>query len=365
MTKRVLHICKVFLPTRGGVQTVVDNMCRASSDGTENIVVTTANNVEPASNYSFATVKRARSYGDFLSMPIAPSIFGLILGLRKRADLLYVHHPFPLADAAVALSGFLLPRTVVYWHSNIYSQRLSRILVFPFTYLMLLKAKKILVASPNMIRFSWLLTHFKGKCEVIPYGLTVSKETTDSANTEVIDDGFYLCIGRHVEYKGFEYLINAISQTDAKLVILGDGPLFEKHQNMVSRLGLDDRITLISQVDDNEKDRYLRRCRALIVPSIFPSEAFALVQIEAMHYAKPVINTSLESGVPWVARNCHEAITVKPKSSDALAQAIVEMDASAEARSKLGAQAKKRYETVFKYEHFVEKITKFEKQVLL
>jgi len=365
MARRVLHICKVFLPTRGGVQTVVDNMCRASFSYSKNTIVTTTDTQSPESYYQFAKVRHARSYGQILSMPFAPSIFKLILSLRKRADLLYIHYPFPLSDATIALFGFWLPKTVVYWHSNIYSQRLSRILVFPFTYLMLLKAAKILVASPNMVRSSWLLKRFEKKCKLVPYGLSSACKTNAVEVVDVADDGFYLCIGRHVEYKGFEYLINAINQTNVNLVILGNGPLFERFRDSISRLGLDERITLIPEVNDIEKDSYLKRCRALILPSIFPSEAFALVQIEAMRYAKPVINTSLESGVPWVARNGREAITVRPKNSDAIAQAIFKMESAPEIRSKLGTQGRARYETVFRYEHFVKKIDDIERQLLI
>ena len=84
-----------------------------------------------------------------------------------------------------------------------------------------------------------------------------------------------------------------------------------------------------------------------MLPSVANSEAFGLVQLEAMVYGKPVINTALPTGVPYVSLDGETGLTVPPESETALAKAMQTLVSDADLRSKYGAAAKKRVETVF------------------
>lgn len=91
-------------------------------------------------------------------------------------------------------------------------------------------------------------------------------------------------------------------------------------------------------------------CRNVIFWCCHPvanSEAFGLVQLEAMVYGKPVINTALPTGVPHVSLDGETGLTVPPESETALAKAMQTLVSDADLRSKYGAAAKKRVETVF------------------
>ena len=52
------------------------------------------------------------------------------------------------------------------------------------------------------------------------------------------------------------------------------------------------------------------------------NEVFGLTQLEAMQLRKPVINTSLPSTLPTIARHQKEGLIIEPNKPDALAEAM-------------------------------------------
>jgi rhamnosyl/mannosyltransferase len=74
------------------------------------------------------------------------------------------------------------------------------------------------------------------------------------------------------------------------------------------------------------------------------SEAFGLVQIEAMAFARPIINTRLPTGVVEVAEHGKEAVTVEPGNSKALADAVNFLTLNAGVWKRLSENARKKAE---------------------
>lgn len=115
---------------------------------------------------------------------------------------------------------------------------------------------------------------------------------------------------------------------------------------------------MLGRIEDGELDNYYKACDIYLFPSIMQSEAFGIVQLEAMKYGKPIINTNLGTGVNYVSIHNKTGLTVEPKNSKELANAINKLLNNDSLRETLGQNAKKRVENVFNLLKLKNKIKK-------
>ena len=129
--------------------------------------------------------------------------------------------------------------------------------------------------------------------------------------------------------------------------MVGGGPL----SNLVrKRIGKDNlNIEIVSNPDDRKLVELYQQARCLILPSTLRSEAFGMVQTEAMACGIPVISTALPTGVPWVNSNNVSGLIIPPGDSRALADAVRRMD-NPYLRSRLARGALKRAKSHFNAE---------------
>lgn len=358
---KVLQVNKFYHPVTGGIETLVKQYSEELSalDDIELEVLCCQNKRAKTEVETINGVKvtRMSSLGTYFSCPLSIPFIFRFWKEAKDADVVEMHVPFPLVDFATTFSRSKA-KFIIHWHSDIVKQEKVMFLVKPFMNAMLKKSSSIIVATKGHILGSKYLPPYENKCKIIPYGVD-----TNEFNPSKIKDGLHdiltskltqkdskkaLFVGRLVYYKGVEVLVNAMKDvTDTELFICGSGPLSDDLKAKTKELGLDSKIHFLDYLNDQELKAAYNDCDFFVLPSIQRSEAFAIVQIEAMAYGKPVINTRLDSGVPYVSLDGETGITVTPNSSAELAAAINTLAHDSEICSKYGTNAKRRVEDIF------------------
>lgn len=303
-------------------------------------------------------IHRAASFGILWGMPLSLDFFGLFKKLSKEVDIIDFHHPFPLADLALFL---FRPRAklIVHYHSDIMRQKILNFLIWPFINHTLKRAKKIVVSNPNLIKSSPYLRKFQEKCEVIPFGVDLTKfEKFNEKEVKKIKEKygkFVLFVGRLNYYKGIEYLIEAMRNIEANLVIIGEGPLEKKLKAQISKLKINKKIFFLPFIKENELINFYQACQVFVLPSIFKSEAFGLVLLEAMACGCPIISTELQTGTSFINQDGITGFVVSPRDTETLAKKIREILENRDLAQKFAKNAKKRVEN-FSLEKMLEKI---------
>jgi rhamnosyl/mannosyltransferase len=217
------------------------------------------------------------------------------------------------------------------------------------------RADAIISATPNYLNTSSVLSRYRGRCEVIPYGIPIGIAPVDAGLASEIRETYgprlLVSVGRLVYYKGFEWLIEAMRSVRGHLLIIGNGPLRAALEERIRTAGVSDRVTILSDVADVTP--YYQAADVFVLASVARSEAFGIVQIEAMACGKPIVNTDLDSGVPFVSRNGESGLTVPPRDSDALAEAVNTLLDDETLRASFGRTGRARVEQEFSKEVMV------------
>jgi glycosyltransferase involved in cell wall biosynthesis len=155
-------------------------------------------------------------------------------------------------------------------------------------------------------------------------------------------------LGRHVYYKGFEYLIETMARIpDARLLLGSEGPLTPALRARAAALGLADHVVFLGRVPDDQLADHYFACDVFYLPSVEPSEAFSLGHVEAMARGRPVVCCELGNGVSYVNRHGETGLIVPPRDPAALAAALRELLDDPSRRDRLGRNAAQRVRSEF------------------
>ncbi|MBQ3138192.1 MAG: glycosyltransferase [Ruminococcus sp.] len=348
---KVLEVNKAYFPHVGGIETLVKQY--SEELGQFNVQVRTLVCCENQGGtirerVNGIPVIRAASLGTYFSCPLSVQFIKQFRRMSRKADVIHIHMPFPLADFAMLLSGYK-GKVALSWHSDIVKQKKLLTLYKPLLKYLLNRADVIFTATEGHIDGSDFLYEYREKCRILPYGITVedylnidrkpilTEKLTDKDSVKV----FFT--GRLVYYKGVDVLLKAFSKVNnCELFIAGTGELENSLKAYAEKHNLADKVHFLGFLPDDELKQAYADCDIFVLPSVVKSEAFGIVQLEAMVYGKPVINTALPSGVPHVSLDGETGLTVPPSNANALAKAINRLAENKELREELGKKAAQR-----------------------
>lgn len=160
------------------------------------------------------------------------------------------------------------------------------------------KVQKALVAS-NYMKNEFLRHGFDNqKVVVLPYPTDIPEIDTETLN---YSNNTILFVGRIDRYKGVDVLLKSLPliKHDFEAVIIGEGDYVGKCKLISKKLGLQDKVKFVGWVPNEELRNYYLKSTLMVVPSIW-TEAFGIVGIEAMSYARPVVAFDVGGISDWL-----------------------------------------------------------------
>lgn len=220
-------------------------------------------------------------------------------------------------------------------------------------------ANKIVTLTKDYANHSRLLKKFDGVVEVYPpisiAGMSGKKNFKKTKGIKWIG-----VVSRLAKEKGIEYLLEALPLLkNCKIIIagpvepVGEDEYKNKIMNLVSKFH--NQVEFMGTLDEQDMGNFYRAIDVLVLPSVNSTEAFGMVQVEAMLHGTPVVASDLP-GVRVPILKTEMGKLARPGDSKSLATAIEWVIENRTHLKKLKSVAKKEFainKTVSQFEQLM------------
>lgn len=275
------------------------------------------------------------------------SLYFNLLRMLPKYDIVHAHWLIP---QGIIQSFFSKPYIVTGHGGDVTS--LNKGLLRKLKIRCLKKAKHITVVSEHLKN-----TVQKLVPDIHPDVISMGVDINKFGKQHYIPDYFgqgdkkvVLFVGRLAEKKGVTYLIEAMKQVDAMLVIVGNGSLQEKLQLQAKELGKS-KVKFLGGKTHEELKNILASADVFVTPSVTAKdgdqEGFGLVMLEAMASELPVV-ASNSGGIPQLIINNINGLLCEEKDVNILAKCIINLLNNKELSQQLITNGK---ETIKQYDY--------------
>ena len=307
---RIAQVCPRYHPYIGGVEIHVRMVSERLSERDVDVEVLCTDpegSLPEMEVINGVVVRRFKSWAPGEAYYFSPRLDHFLREHSQDYDLVHAHNyqALPALSAARNKKGNLLFFTPHYHRKG--HTPFRSLLRKPYK----LVGKKVLSRADRIFSVSryekqLLLKDFNiedNKIEVIPNGVDL-KEFGGRVRSK--ENGLtMLSVGRLERYKGMQYLIKVLPllSTDVSLRIVGKGPYRDELENLVKRLGLEDRVCISGGLA--RSDLLQMYADADLFALLSTEEAYGIVVAEALASGTPCVVAN-ESGLSeWVdGKNC-------------------------------------------------------------
>lgn len=370
--KRVLHISKYYYPYLGGTESVCQDIVEGLKEYENRVICFNDSNRTVCCEINGIQILRIGCFMKVASQSC--SLFYYYYLKRNiqswQPDIIHFHHPNPFVAFLLVRLIPANTKLIVHWHLDITKQKYIYPLVKRNERRLLERADSVIVTSPQYRDASLPLKPFLQKVKVVANGINIHRfdlQCNDEMRIKDVHKKYHykrliFFVGRHVEYKGLRYLIEAEKYvtTDCHIVIAGQGPLTEELKAKAN-LG---RVSFVGRLSNDDLRCYLHAADVFAFPSITKNEAFGLALAEAMYCRCPAVTFYIEgSGVNWVSLNGVTGIEVDNSDSKKYASAIDKLLRDDLLRKQYADAARKRVVEYFTIEKEQEAANEIYKQL--
>ena len=273
-----------------------------------------------------------------------------------KPDILHAHYA-----SSYGLLGALLnfhPYIISVWGSDVYDFPQKSFLHRRILKYNLSKADRILSTSHVMAIETHKYT--SKKIEVTPFGVDVDL-FKKLPNCRLWDADFVVGnvktlapkYGIDVLIRSFRIVVDNNPSLNVKLVIIGDGPNKQEYVDLAETLGIKERFFFLGRIPNNELNRYYSSFSVAVSLSVYDSESFGVVAVEAMSCECPVI-TSDAAGFTEVVKDGETGFIVPKRDEVATAKMIQKFIDNPTLCSQMGKKGREHVLRLYDWEKNVE-----------
>ena len=192
------------------------------------------------------------------------------------------------------------------------------------------------------------------KIVVIPNGIDPLQYQTDTEKSKPQA----IFVGRLVFYKNLDVVLEAFSKVikkipDARLVIVGEGPIKQSLVEKSKHLFIQDSVTFTGNISDQEKIRLISESRLLLNPSLV--EGFGIVLLEGFACGKPVIVSDTKP-LSDLVNDSIDGFVVSPFDSEQWANRIIELLSNPDKAQEMGKIGKSKAVTNYAISKLIDSL---------
>lgn len=353
MKKNILYLSKTM--GLGGTEKVVLQLCDGLKNEFNKIIVVSSGGIHETWLYK----NRIKHYRiDDFDNKNPKVIFKTLIKLfeiikKENIDIVHSHHRMGTFYCNILriFKKFSLVHTA---HNTFYDKKL-------FTKLAFKNVK--LIAVGNKVSYNLLKFYGVDNVNVIYNGIKkIQYQKKEILKLkELKSKGYFLVgnIGRLSEQKGMEFFIKAIpeimkKEKSIRFIIVGDGELRDKLENLVKMMELEDYITFLGY--RNDVLNVIDQLDLIVLSSLW--EGLPLTPIETFMQGKTIVATDVD-GTSEIVKDKINGILIRDRNVEDIVNAVLRLYNDEDMRNNMEKMALQTYLDEFTFEKFIEKYKKF------